>query len=310
MNFSHSQNVRGFLSGLTGYSCFSIADMIYKYLGGEYSVYLMGVWATFPIVLIVLAIAMGRGELHKCVFPTKPHWKILRGILLTLQFYAFIGAIAMYGVDMERAYAIGFSAPFVITIFAWLVFKDSTGIHHWVCILSGFVGVLLVVRPGFISFDIGTGLLICSVVILSITNLMIRVIKAESDTVLSLVFYSVVPSVLMSLTIVSFFDDVGFVVPELNHICLLVVCGALSFVGLIGIVYGFSIAKANMVAPTNYVQMLWAFIFGYFIFDSQLDGYFFVGALIVIASGMFLIWRESRDGGRQCEGVIEEEFRK
>lgn len=289
MSVIRSSHLKGLFAGLAGYSFFAFAEGIYKYLGSEYSVFTMSIVGSSVVVILTLLSAMLQKDFKRTFVPQRPAGQLLRAFMLAVQFFVFIGALTYFDLDMDVAYPIAFSAPFVVTVLGWLVFKDQTHWYHWVSVATGFVGVMFIVRPGMVPFDWGVGLVLCSVVLTATTNLMLRVVMREGDNYLCPVFYTVSFNILISVMAILIGFGGGIEVPQMFDLMLLSLCGVCSFLGLLCIVYGFAHYPANMVAPGQYVQMVWAVLFGALVFDTDLSGVVYFGAGIVILSGLFLI---------------------
>ncbi len=292
MNNKIKNNIKGMIICLIGFSCFSFGDATYKWVGSSYSVFLMALIASTVSLLTILTISAIKGEFLKTIKPSRPYAHLFRGTILFMQLITFIFAINH--MDLAKAYTIIFIAPFITALIAIPMFKEKTTIKQWAAILIGFIGVLVVLRPGIIPIDIYTISIIISAFLFSFANLYARKITTKEDSSFTLPASVSFVTIILTLILIPTTTSQGYVMPDTQNLLLLIFAGLISSAGLYLLPKAFTIASASAVSPMHYIQLIWATIFGIFIFEEQTDPYTFIGASIIIASGIYLIRHENK----------------
>ncbi|MEM6467845.1 MAG: DMT family transporter, partial [Pseudomonadota bacterium] len=277
---------QGIFFALLGFFSFAVHDAIIKLLGAQFSVvqviFCVNAVAAIPVIGIVVS-RLGAGAL----IPVNPGWIAARccAILGTVScaFYAFSV------LPLAEAYVLFFAAPLFVTLLSVPFLGETVGWRRMAAILVGFLGVLVVLRPGAADFSwghlAGLGCALCGASAAPIVRKIgqperLGVLLAYPIACNTLVMGSVMPWVA---------EPVGL--SDLGFICL----AALFFVsGQAMIVRAFRRARAAMVAPVQYSQILWATLLGWLFFAEIPDGWTGLGACIVIGSGLFIVFRENK----------------
>jgi len=265
---------------------FSMLDASAKYLvlSGMSAPFVT--WMRFA-VHVVLVLILLRSWSDRSVFRAKSlPMQLLRGVFLFGS--TIFNFIALKTLPLADAMAIYFFAPMVITALAGPFLGEWAGWRRWVAIAIGFVGILVVTRPGFASFGIGYVYALASMLSYCFYVLMTRHMGATESSG-SLIFYSALaPVVFMSPTV----PLAGSLPPDALAWLLLV---SLGFYGALGhwlLIRAYKLAPASALAPYPYLQLVWATALGYLVFGDVPDRYTMLGALIIIASGLYIVHRE------------------
>ena len=285
------KNIKAILICLLGFTCFSFGDATYKWLSSGYHVFFMTFIASIASLAIILAAATIKGEFRNTFTPERPYAHLFRGLIMFLQFATFITGISH--MDLAKAYTIAFVTPFITTLMAMAMFNEKANKHQWIAIIGGFIGVLTVLRPGIIEIDIWTLCILASACFISFANLYARKITSEKDSTFTLPASVSIVTILITLILIPTTTD-GFLIPDITTLSLLIFAGSISAAGLYFVPKAFTMAPASIVAPMHYVQILWAILFGIFIFEEQSDPYTFIGATIIIISGIYLLRKERK----------------
>lgn len=233
---------------------------------------------------VLIALRMGGTS---ALFSSRPKAHLLRGamwILATVMFFTSFRYL-----PLAEATALLFVAPLFITALSALLFGEAVGKFRWTAILAGFAGVLIVVRPGGATFEAVSLLPIGAALLYAFMMLSARWLEAR-ESVWTVLLYLTGTGALMSGLIV-------FLVWKPVRIEDLWLFMAIAFFGTAGMTMmtqAFRSAPASVVAPLEYSALLWATGLGWLIWDEVPDQLTFLGAAIVIASGMVIIWRERR----------------
>ncbi len=260
--------------------------MFVKILGGSYSAFqiiFFGTLFNFPLVTLMLMRDPTSGNLR----PRHPWWTLLRtaaGVATGASaFYAFSA------LPLAQVYAILFAAPLLITLLAIPILGERVGPWRGGAVAVGLLGVLVVLRPGATEFTPGHLAALAAAVCGATGSIIVRKIgRDERDAVLLL--YPMVANFVLMACILPF---VYRPMPA-EHLGFLGVVALCGFVGGLLTIAAYRAGDAAIVAPMQYSQIIWATIFGLLFFDEVPDFYTAAGALIVIASGVFIVLRESR----------------
>jgi drug/metabolite transporter (DMT)-like permease len=267
---------------------FSFLDASAKYLvlGGMAAPFVS--WVRFAVHL-VLFVALFRpwtnpGMLRARSLPLQ----LLRGMFLFGS--TFFNFLALNTLQLAQTMSIFFFAPMVITALAGPMLGEWAGWRRWLAIAAGFVGVLVITRPGVASFELGHVYALGSMLSYSLYVIMTRSMAA-TETPESLIFYSALAPVLFMLPAVPATSSIPGGIVEW------VILLSLGFYGGFGhwlLIKAYRQATTAALAPYPYLQMVWMIFFGYVIFDQFPDSYTLMGASIIVASGLYIVHREYR----------------
>jgi drug/metabolite transporter (DMT)-like permease len=272
---------------LMGWSCFSFADVVLKYIAQSYNPSLIAVVGCSVSVIILSALIFFK---HGWA-GFKWHNPLLCFMRMTVSgFISFSIVTALSKIPLTDMYSITFSSPFIGVIMAYLILKEHVGWHRWLCVVIGFLGVLIVVGPQFENLNNGLLFALCAAFLMGVNNTIIRKIGRQENT-LNLSLLAFVGMVLVN----GFFawDDLHLVTPQ--NTILFSINGLLVLTAILLTTYGISHAKSvASIAPFLYVQAIWGVIFGYFLFDDTPTITTILGLMIVVAAGLYMIYRENQ----------------
>jgi len=197
--------------------------------------------------------------------------------------------IAFTMMPLAGAVAINFSSPLFATLVSMLVLKEEVGATRWAVLIVGFLGVLIVVHPGADSVQLGSLFALMNAVLFgSVTAAVRRMTVTESTETLTLyqmLFLTGAFALLLPL---------GFIMPTWAVAGLMVLNGLANALGQFWWTRSLHLAPTSAVAPFNYFTLVWAIILGFLIWNDAPTTSLLIGSGIVVGSGFFLLWRESR----------------
>ena len=282
-------NLRGALIMVLSMLGFAIEDMFIKLIGTDIPIgqiiFMLGTGGA----LCYGAMVVMKGEpLMDRAMLTRPI--LLRALGEIVGTLGFVSAIVL--TPISSASAILQATPLVVTLGAALFLGDPVGWRRWSAILVGMLGVLLVIRPGMDSFQALSLLAVLGVLGLSLRDLATRrVPKATSTFQLSfLAFLALVPASLL------FMLGTGTAFAPMSGVQWLFMGAALTtgMVAYYGIVAAMRIGEISFVTPFRYARLLFAMVVGITIFGERPDLLTYVGATIIVASGIYTVWRERK----------------
>ena len=222
------------------------------------------------------------------VFRTqRPRDHLMRGIAqATSQTFIIIAFSLM---PLAGAVAINFSAPLFATLASALVLKEAVGVARWGALIVGFLGVVIVAAPGADSFQIGALFALANAVIYGSVTAAVRGMTATELTE-TLTMYQMV----MLTLIFSAFLPFGFIMPTASDTAMMMANGAANALGQYWWTRALHLAPASAVTPFYYFSLVWAMVIGFAVWGDMPTIGLLVGSAIVVGSGLFLLWRESR----------------
>jgi drug/metabolite transporter (DMT)-like permease len=206
-----------------------------------------------------------------------------------LQFTSMTCIFIAFGMmPLADAIAISFSAPLFLTVLSIPLLGEKVGPYRWGAVIVGFCGVLVMVRPGSGTLEIGALLALANAIIGAICTIGIRRMTLTEHSA-TLIFYQGVTATTLSLTLLPF----GWVTPTWPDFLMLMTIGLASGAGQYLWTQAFRFAPAAVAAPFNYTAMVWAMMFGYLIWGDVPTLSLIIGSVIVAASGLFILYRET-----------------
>jgi drug/metabolite transporter (DMT)-like permease len=266
-------------------ACFACLDTTAKYLGSHMSV-LQVVWARYTSAFVV-TLFVHNPVSHPHLLRTRQPWlQFGRGWMLIGS--TLLNFLALRWLQLDEALAIMFSTPFLVSILSGPMLNEWIGWRRWIAVLVGFGGVLLVTRPGFGGMHPAAFISVAAAVCYALYAIMTR-IAARTDSNETSLFYGNLLGAAVMLPIVPFV----WTTPESWFLAaLMVATGILGSVGHFMLIAGHRLAPASLLSPFIYTQLIWVITLGYLVFGQTPTGWTLAGAAVVIASGLYVLYRE------------------
>ncbi|KQB95211.1 hypothetical protein AL073_16940 [Loktanella sp. 1ANDIMAR09] len=251
-----------------------------------------------PIILGWLAIRHELRDGWKTKNPMGHFWRGLVGTSAMGLGFTGLGLL-----PLPEVTAIGYAAPLLVVVFAAMFLNENVRAFRLSAVAMGMVGVLIVLSPRLSvgaslnhSETLGAIVVLMGAVLAALAQVFVRKLVA-TETTAAIVFWFTVTSSVMALFTLPW----GWVVPTWQIAVMLVMAGLLGGVGQILLTSSYRYADASLVAPFDYSSMILALLIGYFIFDEVPTGTMLIGAGIVIAAGVLIIWRERKLGLQRAQ---------
>ena len=292
-----SPTFKGMLLSLAAFALFSSHDAVIKILGGDYSV----VQILFFSMLFGFPPMAMEMSAERALDNFRPHnpWAIAGRTATTLTSMGTI-FFAFTVLPLTQVYAILFSTPLLITIMAVPLLGEKVGIRRWLAILIGFIGVLIVVRPGATPLSIGHAAAAVGAISTSLGAIITRRIGNSERSVVMILY----PMAFVLLVMAVLLPGVYRPMP-VEHLGMMAAIGLLAYTGQMLNVDAYKNAPAGLIAPMQYSQIIWASIFGVTLFGDYPDKWTIIGAMVIIVSGLIIVWRESGAGASQNKPVVK-----
>lgn len=222
----------------------------------------------------------------------RPSLHFLRGCLLLSATACFFGAISV--VPLVDAVAIMFVYPFIVTALAPWVLGEPVGVWRWGAVAVGFIGALIVIRPGFQSFSPAMLMAFGAACSFAVYVLVTRKMAGRDPPLVTLMLTGAVGAAVTTALL-----PLVWVMPTTTDFMIMVLLGLLAALGHYGVIVAHEWASAPQLAPYSYVEIVSATIVGYLLFGDLPAALTWLGAAIIVASGIVIAWREARIARRE-----------
>ena len=263
---------------------FSATDGAAKYLSSDIAPQQI-IFLRFVIVLIlILLFCIYRGQWN-ILKTTQPTLQILRGLLLAV--CSLIFYFALKHLPLELCAAIGFVSPLFVTALSIPFLGERVGLRRWIAVLIGLLSVLMILRPGGVSFQLAMLLPLGSSLCWAMALVLTRLMRGSEQALTVLAWSSLVG-------VAAVFPLVWpvWVTPNASQWTILILLGVFNGLGQYLVIRAFMLASASLLAPFSYSIIIWSMLIGLIIFNSFPDGITLVGTAILIAAGLYIWHRE------------------
>ncbi len=286
MSDSPKSNTRGALYALIAFAIFSTHDVIIKILGGAYSpvqIVFFSVLFSFPLATLYLMRDTTSGTL----IPKHPYWMAARTVAAVVT--GFCAFYAFSVLPLAQVYAIIFASPLLITVLAIPVLGEVVRLRRWVAVLVGLVGVIIVLRPGQTELELGHLAALAAAVGGAFASVIVRKIGREERTVVIMLYPMMANFIVMAAMLPYVYEPL-----PLLDLARLGVIALFAWTAGRFLIAAYNSGEAVIVAPMQYSQIIWATAYGFFFFDELPDMGTLLGSSVIIASGLYIVLRESR----------------
>lgn len=212
-------------------------------------------------------------------------WHVLRALLAIGAMYGFFYGLSR--MPLINALTLGFTAPLMVTALSVPLLGEHVGFRRWAAVGVGFLGTLIILRPGSAEFSPAAGAILIAAFCYACQAITARHLATES--VLSLAVYVVAGPLLVAVLLL---DSADWVTPDTTGWMLMAGAGVCSAIAWVGFINGYRRSSPAMLAPFEYVALIGGAIAGYLIWDEVPDRWVIVGATTIIASGLYVVYRE------------------
>ncbi len=281
---------------------FGLQDAVSKHLVQTYSPFQLAMMRFWAFAAFSLVLVMRQGPIRQAFRSSSPVLQVLRAALLVFDIWLF--ALALQDVPLAELQAITLVYPLVVTLVAIPILGEKVGLFRLTAVSVGFIGALIIVRPGGLPLSWGVLYAVLSASFYAIYIVLTRKVSSKDSTATSMVYVGVVGLVLTSAVGIFFWTPmdleawlmIGFmmVTSTTAHGLMIVALGR---------------APASTIQPFNYTALPWGILLSYVFFSHLIDGISFIGAAIIVGAGLVVMARERQlaKAGRVSAPRPEEE---
>jgi drug/metabolite transporter (DMT)-like permease len=270
------------MAGLLFVSMDTIAKLATQGLAVE-----MVVWGRYAFHVLVMLILFPGRRLVPLTQTTRPIPLIARGVLLLGCTFCFF--LALSHIPLADATAITFSEPLLAVALSIPLLGERVGIRRWTAVIIGWLGVMVIIRPGFQDVHWAYFLVLGVAVMFSLYAILTRRLSQTEDP-MTMLFYMGVTGFIGSTIMILF----SWQTPTLAQWGMMATIGVIGGVSHLIIIYAYRLAEVSLVAPFMYLNLLWAVGLGYLVFGDLPDQLTLLGAFIVAVCGLYVFFRETQ----------------
>ena len=249
----------------------------------DVNVYVAGFFRFFLGLVIILPYIIKNKDAVLKTTHLKQHF--LRAILGLPAMLIYFSALVL--LPIEKLTAISFVVPLIVTILAVFFLGEKIYIYRTLALILGFSGMLVIIRPGFVDISIGVYMVLFSALLWSINIIITKKISKDDSAITILAYQSIFMS-LLSFFIVLFFWEM----PSLKTFIYLILAAMCGTVLHLTLNHAFKLVDVSMTQPYSFLNLVFASIIGYFVFDEMPDLYTWIGALIIFTGVLIISYRE------------------
>ena len=265
---------------------FAMQDGISRHLASEYNVIMVVMVRYWFFAAFVMTIAGARaGGIRKAARTEQPILQIGRGLLLATEICVMVLAFTLLG--LVESLAIFTAYPLIVAALSGPILGEKVGPYRWAAIGIGFVGVLIILKPGFGVFSPYALIAVCSACLFALYGLLTRYAARKDTTETSFFWTGTAGALAMTIVGVWFWENMT--APDWGWMALLCMTGALGHYLLIRC---YEVAEASAVQPFAYLQLVFGAAIGVSVFGEIIRWNVAAGAALVVAAGLFTLWRE------------------
>jgi len=276
--------VKAIYYNLLAWALLPFMDTIAKYLSSDLSFFQI-TWARYFFTVFFTLPFMFFFFKKNLTWSTQPKLQIFRGITLFFANILFFYSISV--ISMAKALTLAFVAPLITTALSPIFLNEKVGIRRWSAVIVGFIGSLVVIRPGFIDFNLASFAALGTGFFYGIYLIITRKLHTSDSPLLTLLLTGVVGAVVSSL-----FVPIVWINPTFNQWSLLALMGIFACLGHLFLILSLKYADASKLAPFSYFEIITNLILGYYFFSDFPDFWTWFGLSIIISSGIYIYTRE------------------
>ena len=262
-----------------------IMDGFAKYLSSDLPV-LQITWARYFFTVAFTLPIMFFFYNKQLVWTDKPKLQLLRGVILLFANICFFYAISV--ISLAKALTLAFIAPLIVTALSPVLLGERVGIRRWTAVILGFLGSLVVIRPGFVELNLASFAALGTGVMYGFYLIITRKLSTSDNPLLTLLLTGLVGAIIISCTM-----PFVWVKPTLNEWSMMAGIGVFACIGHLFLILSLKYADASKLAPFSYFEIVTNIIIGYYFFNDFPDNWTFFGLFIIISSGIYIFRRET-----------------
>jgi len=281
MPFSKSKEFVGILFAVAAYFSFSILDAFQKTAVINHSIFQL-LFIKYIFTLLLSCSEAKRKKNYKFWQSNNVKLQVLRSFFSIIESGCFV--LAFRYLSLADVHSVGSLTPVIIVTLSAFILKEKVSPKTWIAIFVGFLGVLIILRPGLSIFDIKSLLPLMAAFFLGLYQVVTRKVSENDSTETSLFYTSLIGFIVLSILAFVYWQPL-----TLNSYFLFTGIGIFFSMGIYFQIIALSKARASIIQPFHYTLIFWAIILGYLVYDDLPNIPTIVGAIIIAASGIYVL---------------------
>ena len=279
--------MKAIILNLSAWVMLPIMDGFAKYLSTTIPV-LQITWSRYFFTVIIVLPVMLIFFRKNFKWTEKPKLQLIRGLLLFCANILFFYSISI--ISLAKALTLAFIAPLIVTILSPILLGEKVGLRRWAAVITGFIGSLIVIRPGFVEVNLASIAALGTGVLYGFYLIVTRKLHNSDHPLLTLLLTGVVGAIIGSVIMPSV-----WVHPTINEWYMMFALGFFASLGHLFLILSLRFADASQLAPFGYFEIITNIIIGYYFFNHFPDNWTFIGLFVIISSGIYIFRRESQN---------------
>ena len=277
--------MKAIIFNLLAWVMLPIMDGFAKYLSADLPV-LQITWARYFFTVVFIFPLMLFFFKKYLVWTDKPKLQLIRGLILLTANISFFYSISV--ISLPKALTLAFVAPLVVTAFSPFFLGESVGYRRWTAVIIGFIGSLVVIRPGFLEINLASLAALGTGIMYGFYLIITRKLSTSDNPLLTLLLTGVVGAIIATT-----FMPFVWVSPTFNQWSIMAAIGLFACIGHLFIILSLKYADASKLAPFSYFEIVTNIIIAYYFFGDFPDSWTFLGLFIIVFSGIYISRREN-----------------
>lgn len=274
----------GILLMMLAMLCFAAMDAVSKHLAGLLSIPQI-MWVRYILFTLLAVAVLKPARVRNVLRSGQPVLQAARGALLVVENSVFV--LAFTYMPLADMHAIAAASPLIVVALSVPILGERVGLRRWLAVVAGFIGVLVIIRPGFQAFGLPMLLGVAGAFLWGLYQVLVRLCARTDSSETTWLW-----SALVGLLLTSIAGPATWVWPDRLGWALLVLVAILGSGAHLALIRALTVAEAGSLQPYSYTMLLWAAIFGAVVFGDIPDAWTWVGAAIVMTSGLYAWHRE------------------
>ncbi len=270
---------------LSAWVMLPVMDGFAKYVSATLPI-LQITWARYFFTVFFILPIMFFFFNKQLVWTDKPKLQCVRGLILLCANVCFFYSISV--ISLAKALTLAFIAPLIVTALSPFLLGEKVGVRRWTAVIIGFIGSLVVIRPGFVELNLASLAALSTGVMYGFYLIITRKLSTSDNPLLTLLLTGVVGAVIISCVM-----PFVWVQPTVNQWSMMAGIGVFACIGHLFLILSLKYADASKLAPFSYFEIITNIIIGYYFFDNFPDNWTFLGLFIIILSGIYISRREN-----------------
>ena len=277
--------MKAIILNLSAWVMLPIMDGFAKYLSSTLPV-LQITWSRYFFTVVIALPIMLIFFRKNLTWTEQPKLQLIRGLLLFCANVLFFYSISI--ISLSKALTLAFIAPLIVTILSPVLLGEKVGLRRWAAVIIGFIGSLIVIRPGFVEINLASIAALGTGVLYGFYLIVTRKLHNSDHPLLTLLLTGVVGAILGTMIM-----PTVWVQPTITEWYMMFAIGFFASIGHLFLILSLRYADASKLAPFGYFEIVTNIIIGFYFFNHFPDNWTFLGLFIIMSTGVYIFRREA-----------------